>query len=99
MNVTRDIDRIIEQVESRLPNVLVRKHTVRHPGVDDDGIWWFSLPNIEKDIQIESSNGTCPFIVEHDDMNSSAEAEVANTVDEAVEKIAAYLTTLVDRTG
>jgi hypothetical protein len=92
--MSRDIDQIIERVKNRLPAVKVRQHCVTHPGVDDNGIWWFRLQGMEKDIQIESSHGMCPFRVEHDDMQSSSEAETAHSVEEAVEKIASYLTGL-----
>jgi hypothetical protein len=87
----RDIDQIIEKVKQRLPAVNVRQHWVRNPGVDDDGIWWFSLPGIGKDIQIESSWGMCPFKVERDDMRSSSEAETADSVERSVEMIVSYL--------
>ena len=88
--MNRDIDQVIENVQKRLPAVEVQQLVVSHP-VDDDGLWWFRLPGIEKDIQIESPTGMCPFIVEHDDMKSSSEAESARTIDEAVDKILVYL--------
>ena len=91
MPIIRDIDRVIEQVKNRLPLVQVRQHQVNRPGVDDDGLWWFSLPEVEKDIQIESSDGTCPFLIEHDDMKTSSEAEIAQTVDEVVCIVVSYL--------
>lgn len=93
----RDVDQIIERVKQRVPDANVWQLRVSHPGVDDDGLWFFTVPDAElslyrpKSIQIESSYGMCPFVVEHDDMESSAEAETARTVDEAVEKIVAYL--------
>ncbi len=61
---------------------------------DDDGLWFFNLPGIEKDIQIESWTGDCPFVVEHSEMKSSSEAETAHSVDEAIGKVVAYLTGL-----
>ena len=54
-----------------------------YAGCGQDGIWWFWLPDIAKYIQLESSYGTCPFLVEHDDMESTAEAWHAQTVEEA----------------
>jgi hypothetical protein len=92
--LSRDIDQIIERVKARLPDVHVEQLWVSHPGVDDDGLWFFRLPGIQKDIQIESSFGMCPFIVEHSDMKSSSEAETARTIEDAVEKVVAYLTSL-----
>jgi hypothetical protein len=90
----RDIDLIIERTKARLPDVKVQQHWVRDPRKEDDGVWWFSLPGVKKDIQIESSYGACPFLVEHDDMKSSSEAETARTVEEAVEKTVSYLSSL-----
>jgi hypothetical protein len=92
--MSRDIDQIIERVRQFVPGVQVQQLQVSHPDVDDDGLWFFSLSGTTKDIQIESSFGVCPFIVEHCDMKSSSDAEIARTVDEAVEKVVAYLTTL-----
>ena len=51
----------------------------------------FDLPGVAKRIQIESSHGICPFMVENDDMRSTSEAETARTVAEAVEKVCSYL--------
>jgi hypothetical protein len=90
----RDIDLIIEDVKRRLPDVEVEQLQVTHPGNDDDGLWYFSLPGIRKTIQIESTYGVCPFLVEHHDMESSWEAETAQSVSEAVHKVVTYLTGL-----
>ncbi len=90
----RDIDQIIQRVKERLPSVTVRQHWVRNPSVDDDGVWWFSLPNAKKDIQIESSFGMCPFMVEHDDMAQTSEAQSARSIEEAVDLVVSYLITL-----
>ena len=97
--MSRDIDRIIEEVKARLPDVQVQQHWVSHPGVDDDGLWFFRLPGIQKRIQIESTYGVCPFIFEHDGMKSTSEAETAHSVEEAVEKVVAYLTSLKSNGG
>jgi len=88
--VERDIDRVIELVRNRLPAVSVVQWHKVHPA-DDDGIWWFRLPGVEKDIQLESSYGTCPFMVEHDDTPSAAEAEWAGSIDRAADAVVKYL--------
>ena len=49
-----------------------------HPA-DDDGLWWFRLPNISKNIRLNPTFGICPFMVENDDMKSSTEAWFAIT--------------------
>jgi hypothetical protein len=38
---------------------------VRHPGADDDGLWFFTRPGSSNEVQIESPNGRCPFLIEH----------------------------------
>lgn len=85
----RDIDQIIQQVTQRIPKVVVTQLKVKYPA-DDDGLWWFSIPGTEREIQIESSYGACPFLVESHEQSSS-EALRASTVAEAVRLIVAYL--------
>jgi hypothetical protein len=88
--MARDIGSIIEQVRNRLPNVTAMPVHMTHPA-DDDGIWWILLPNVERDIQIESSLGNCPFMIEHDDMHSTAGAIAAHNVDDVVNNVVGYL--------
>jgi hypothetical protein len=88
--MSRDIDRIIALVRSRLPLVSVVQWHKARPG-DDDGVWWFRLPGAARDIQLESSFGTCPFLVEHDGMQASAEQWWADSVKEAAQAVVAYL--------
>jgi hypothetical protein len=86
----RDIDRIIAAARERLPDLLVEQHQQSWPA-DDDGLWFFFLPGIAKDIQLESPFGVCPFIVEHSDMKSSTDAQTARSAEEAAEKVVTYL--------
>ena len=89
--MNRDIDQVIEQLKSRLPAVEVDQLEPTDPGADEDGLWFFRMPGSDQEIAVESTTGDCPFKIEHDDMRSSAEAETAGSVDEAVEKVVAYL--------
>ena len=89
--MNRDIDQVIQQLKSRLPEVEVDQLEPTEPGGGEDGLWFFRLPGTEQEIAVETANGGSPFTIEHDDMRSSAEAETAATVDEAVEKVVAYL--------
>ena len=86
----RDVDRIIELVKERFPTVVVDQLKVTHPA-DDDGIWFFSLPPIHKEIQIESSTGMCPFAVEHGDMRTTAMEALGVSVGRTVELVTEYL--------
>src|SRR5260221_799985 len=87
----RDIDKIIAEVVRALPAVAVRQHSDAG-ACGDDGIWWFSLPGVQPDIQVESSSGSCPFVVETEEQSSSA-ALRASTIEQAVQLIVEYLST------
>ncbi|MEM8947508.1 MAG: hypothetical protein AAGD11_20205 [Planctomycetota bacterium] len=64
----RDIDQIIVEVKKSLPNIQVSQLSVTHPS-DDDGLWFFRLLSESNEVQIESSSGNCPFLIEHDAAN------------------------------
>jgi hypothetical protein len=91
--MNRDIDQVIEKLKTRLPAVEVDQLAPTHPGADEDGLWFFRMPGTDQEIAIESPSGDCPFTIEHDDMRSSAEAETAASVEEAVQKVVAFLST------
>ena len=63
----RDVDRIIQLVRNVCPAVDVQQLRVSHPGADDDGLWYFDHPASEFQVQIESRDGMCPFLVETDE--------------------------------
>ena len=86
---TRDIGQIIAAVRQQIPEVIVWQLQKTHPA-DDDGIWYFSLPEASNDVQIENSSGMCPFLVETDEQ-SSHRARTGQTVEETVQMILAYL--------
>jgi hypothetical protein len=82
--MTRDIDQIIERLKAELPGVQVTQLQVSHPGADDDGLWFIKIPGKDGDVQIESSHGTCPFIIESD---FSRETFHGHSVDEVVSTV------------
>ena len=88
--MARDIDMITENVREQLPGVTVEQLKVVHPA-DDDGIWWFSLSDVKRDVHVESSFGNCPFLIETSEQ-SSGEALRASSVDQTVQLIVEYLT-------
>jgi hypothetical protein len=90
MQRDRDVDQITERVKERVPDAIVNQLIVSHPG-DDDGLWFFQLPGAKYNIQLESSTGTCPFIMEHDGMKKSSDAVLAHSIDDAVDFVANYL--------
>ena len=78
----RDIDHIIERLKSEIHGVRVTQLQVAHPGADDDGIWFIKIPGRAGEVQIESSDGSCSFIIESD---FSAERLHGQTIDEVIQ--------------
>ena len=95
--MTRDIDIIIQQVLARLPALVVRQHDATHSS-DDDGVWCFSVPGVKRDIHVESSLASCPFLIETNEQ-SCAEALRASSVNHAVELITEYLIAASKQSG
>ena len=62
----RDIDQIIERLRIEIPGVQLAQLQVRHPGADDDGLWFITVPGKAGEVQLESSDGVCPFLIESD---------------------------------
>ena len=71
----RDIDLIIAEMTRQYPNVSVQQLQVKHPGNDDDGLWFFWQSDRSGEVQIESSPGFCPFLIETDENDSRAEGK------------------------
>ena len=82
-----DVDRIIDEVTASLPGVLFEQLRVTH-AADDDGMWFFQLPVDGNEVQIESSTGDCPFLIEH---NASDESYIATSVSDASAKVIEWL--------
>lgn len=78
----RDIDQVIGQVRRVCPTVRTRQLEVLHPGADDDGLWFFEQPESKYEVQVESSNGMCPFLIESEE---SDERLTSSTVTQTVE--------------
>ena len=85
-----DIDRVVDLVAAALPNLSVVQHHDAWPA-DDEGVWFFRLPNVGSEIQLESPGGMCPFIVEHTGMPSAANAWNATSIEEAARMVVDYL--------
>lgn len=62
--MTDDLRQIIDGVLAELPDTEWAQLEVTSPA-DDDGLWFFWRPEGRfGDVQIESSSGTCPFLIE-----------------------------------
>ena len=77
----RDIDLIVNSIVTICPATKVSQLEVSHQGADDDGIWFFKQSASEFEVQLESPDGMCPFLVETDENNVR---HTANSVEEAV---------------
>ena len=64
--MTRDIDQIMERLKTEMPGVQIRQLQVARPGIDDDGLWFVTMPDRSPEVEIESSDGNCPFLIESD---------------------------------
>ena len=84
----RDVDKIISLVRVTSPAVTVEQLKVLHPGADDDGLWFFNQPESPFGVQIESSNGMCPFLIETDEANARL---TGNSVEEVVQIVSSLL--------
>ncbi len=93
----RDIDIVIGTIRALHPDAKIEQLKVSHPGVDDDGLWFFGLPGVVDDIQVESSTGTAPFVIEHGDMKSSSEAIADAGIDRTISEVSSYLSVLKKR--
>jgi hypothetical protein len=87
-----DIDTIIQMVRRNYPLVCVQQLPVTDPA-DDNGIWYFWNPDHPKDdIQIESPDGQCPFLIE---TNRNSKQVQGETVERVVTLICEHLRTPV----
>jgi hypothetical protein len=84
----RDIDLVIAEIARRDSNIRSIQLQVKHPGYDDDGIWYFWIPELPGEVIVESSDGMLPFFVETDKHDESYQV---STVSEAVDTILAWL--------
>jgi hypothetical protein len=83
----RAIDHVIDAIRSTLPGARVEQLKVKFPA-DDDGLWFVNHPNSDVEVNIESSTGELPFLIE----NSRNDARVtANSLDDTVAAVATAL--------
>jgi hypothetical protein len=84
----RDVELIIESIRRLCLEVTVTQLQVLHPGADDDGIWFFNGPVSPFEVQIESTHGICPFLIETDESN---DRYMAKSVEEVVRILSVLL--------
>lgn len=74
--MTSDLEEVIRRVQDRLPDIQWAQISVTH-AADDDGLWFFWLPRLPGEVQIESDSGACPFLIETDKHDGRLVAESA----------------------
>jgi hypothetical protein len=65
----RDIDLISQQLTASIPGIHIAQLDVSHPGADDDGLWFINIQDHAGQVQMESPDGMCPFLIESDFSN------------------------------
>jgi hypothetical protein len=84
----RDIDKLIATLQAKHPLLWVGRLRGQHSGIQSDGLWFFTHPASQSEVQVESATGELPFHIESDrDQN----ATLATTMGQAVAFIEACL--------
>ncbi|BDU18448.1 hypothetical protein [Lysobacter auxotrophicus] len=84
----RDIDQIESTLVVLYPKLKVTQLKVLHPGADDDGLWFFSHPDCDCEVQLEAPTRNCPFLLES---GKDDQGRVVTTVDQAIDGVVAKL--------
>ena len=82
------VKQIIASVRNYYPAIRWTRAWMRNLKVDNDGIWFFWLADESGEVQIESSFGVCPLLVETDKIN---ERFIGETVEQPTDKIIEWL--------
>jgi hypothetical protein len=85
-----DLQTIIGLVRQTYPGIQWTRLRVTHPGADNDRLWFFWLPDLPGDVQIEcaSIDNGCPFLAETDKHD---ERFTGQTIQEVAQKIIEWL--------
>jgi hypothetical protein len=87
MHMDRDIDRVIARLRHAYPALQVEQLRVSHPA-DDDGIWFFTYPGVDDEVQLESSTGQAPFLVESNRAPTANAATPAEAIALVISRLA-----------
>jgi len=74
------IDDLVAALRHAYPEISIEQVRVSHPGADDDGVWFVRHPRGLTEVQIESSTGRPPFLIE----SELAPPTRASTIEAAV---------------
>ena len=90
----RDIDQLIAALRRRHSDLRVEQRRATQAAAGD-GIWFIKLPSTSIEVQLESSTGNCPFLLES---SLSPERVHAATIGEAINMVSAMLASQNDAT-
>ena len=83
-----DADKIIEAIKEKFPGTKVNEWDAMNPRSFYYSLWFFNIPNVDGEIQIESTSGNCPFLVESclndDRYNGDTVEEVVSIIEKLV---------------
>jgi hypothetical protein len=77
--MARDIEQLTDALRRGYPEITIEQRRTAHSGADD-GFWYANHPQGFTEVQIESSTGDVPFLIESD----LAPPIIARAVDDAV---------------
>lgn len=80
----QNFELIAKKLRTRYPGIEIDRLKVKHPGADDDRLWFIKVPDKDPEVQIESATGTCPFLIES---SNSADRLVGHSVDQAIQLV------------
>jgi hypothetical protein len=80
----RDIDQLIAALQRRHPDLRAEQR----PATQNEGVWLVSLPTTPIAVQLESSTGNCPFLIES---SLNRERVSAATIGEAINMVSTML--------
>jgi len=79
--MNRDIDRVIASIRRGFPALVCERPRAADPAVADRGLWILRHPDLPGEVQLESSTGLFPFLVES---AGSPARDTVHTLEEAV---------------
>ncbi|MDA0238265.1 MAG: hypothetical protein O3B03_07105 [Proteobacteria bacterium] len=80
----QDFEYIDNQLRARHAKIAIERLKVKHPGADDDGLWYIKVPGNDVEVQIESFSGNCPFLIES---SSSSQRLIGHSPDEVIQLV------------
>jgi hypothetical protein len=83
----RDIDLVVAALKRRHSDLRVEQRPGAYAAVDE-GIWFINLPPTSIEVQLESSTGNCPFMIES---SSNPERLHAATIGETINMVSTML--------